>query len=615
MTANRTRWFPPERRSGAEWRSAPDLRATVPSACAGDARLASRVWAVVVAWAVVVGCATPAAPPPTGSNTEGRPKPATLVLRGGTVVTVNPARPRAEGVAVRGDRIVAVGTHEDVSRYIGPQTEVVELAGRMAMPGFIEGHGHFLLLGFSRMQLDLNRVKNWDEVVRKVAEAVKSAEPGEWIFGRGWHQSKWNDVPEPSVDGLPVHDALSRVSPNNPVFLGHASDHAAFANAAAMALGGVTEDTPDPPGGQIVRDDRGRPTGAFREEARALVFPGDGVRSEALERKKVRLAAEECLRKGITSFQDAGSSLQDIALFRNLAARDALGVRLWVMLARDIPNETLSEVLPRIKYRDTEHHRLTVGAIKRMIDGALGAHGALLLEPYADLPTSRGLQITPRVELARTAALAREHGFQLCTHAIGDRANRVMLDVYEAALGPRAKQTDHRWRIEHAQHIDPVDVPRFARLGVVASVQAVHCTSDGPWVPDRLGLERAERTSYLWKSLLDSGAVVINGTDAPVEDVDPLKSYYASVTRKMQSGRTFFPSEAMSRAQALRAYTLDAAYAAFEEDIKGSLTVGKLADITVLSKDITRVPADEILTTEVVSTIVGGKVRYSNSPR
>ena len=280
------------------------------------------------------------------------------------------------------------------------------------------------------------------------------------------------------------------------------------------------------------------------------------------------------------------------------------------MLARDIPNDTLAEVLPKVRYRDTERHRLTVAAIKRMIDGALGAHGALLLEPYADLPESRGVEITPRAELARTAALAREHGFQLCTHAIGDRANREMLDVYEEALGPGAKDKDHRWRIEHAQHIDPRDVPRFAQLGIVASMQGVHCTSDGPWVPERLGAERAARTSYLWKSLIDSGAVVSNGTDTPVEDVDPLKSFYASVTRKMKDGGAFFPAEAMTREQALRSYTLDAAYAAFEDDIKGSLTVGKLADITVLSKDITRVPAEEILTTEVVATIVGGRFGY-----
>lgn len=563
--------------------------------------------AMAFAFAFAVACTTPPAPAP--QEAKAVEPPATLVLRGGPVVTVDPDQPRAEAIAVRNDRIVVVGSRAEVDPLVGPETKVIELNGQMVMPGFVEGHGHFLSLGFSKIQLDLNGVTSWDEIVEMVGEAAKTAKPGTWIFGRGWHQSKWTKVPEPNVEGLPVHDALSAVSPNNPVFLGHASGHAGYANAKAMELGGVTEETADPPGGTIVRDKKGRPIGAFRETAQRLVAPSRSGDAE-LEQRKAKLAAEECLKKGITSFQDAGSSVEDVALFQDLAAKDRLGVRLWVMLAKDIPNDRLAEVLPKIKYRDTKNHRLQVTAIKRMIDGALGAHGALLLEPYADLPSSRGLEITPLAELAETAELARKHGFQLCTHAIGDRGNREMLNVYEKALGPNAKEIDHRWRIEHAQHIDPSDVPRFAQLGVIASMQGVHCTSDGPWVPDRLGEERAQRTSYLWKSLIDSGAVVSNGTDTPVEDVDPLRSYYASVTRRMADGKQFFPAELMTREQALRSYTLDAAYAAFQDDVTGSLKAGKLADITVLSKDITRVPAEEILQTKVVATIVGGKVLY-----
>ena len=580
-------------------------RATTVVTVGALSRLALPAVAILAA-----ACSTPTAPASKPASQKQEAPRASLVLRGGSVVTVDESKPRAEAVAVRNDRIMAVGSNEEISKLIGPQTEVIELNGQMAMPGFIEGHGHFLAVGFARIQLDLNNVAGWDDIVRMVGEAAKKAPAGRWIFGRGWHQAKWNAVPEPNVDGVPIHTALSQVSPNNPVFLGHASGHAAFVNAKAMAMAGIDKDTPDPAGGTIVRDARGRATGLLRESAQRLAAAQFSGRNEELQRRKAQLAAEECLAKGITSFQDAGTGVEDIAMLRKLATDDKLGVRLWVMLARDIPNAKLEEILPTIKFKDTKHHRLTVAAIKRMIDGALGSHGALLLEPYTDLPSSKGLRIDKPESLAKTAELAKKYGFQLCTHAIGDRANREMLDIYAQVLGPRAKAIDHRWRIEHAQHLNPIDVPRFAELGIIASMQGVHCTSDGPWVPDRLGEARAERTSYLWKTLIESGAVVTNGTDAPVEDVDPLPSYYASVTRMMKTGQQFFPKEIMTRDQALRSYTLDAAYSAFEEDVKGSLTVGKLADITVLSQDITTVPAEDILKTKVIATIVGGKVRY-----
>ncbi|MEM7674866.1 MAG: amidohydrolase [Myxococcota bacterium] len=555
----------------------------------------------------VGGCTSAATPGPLPSSA---PQSASLVLRGGTVVTVDETKPRAQAVAVVGERIAAVGSNDEITSWIGPTTTVIELDGRTAIPGFIEGHGHFLSLGFSRMQLDLTQVDSWEKIVAMVKEAASRAQPGAWIFGRGWHQAKWTSVPASSVEGVPTHDALSAASPQNPVFLGHASGHAAFVNAAAMDRAGIDKNTPNPIGGTIVRDAKGRPTGMLRETAQKIAAAAFAKRDDALERKKAKLAAEECLAKGVTSFQDAGSSVADIELFRELAQKDRLGVRLWVMLGRDIPNAQLKDILPKIKYRDTEHHRLTVAAIKRMIDGALGSHGALLLAPYTDMPSSTGLQIDSSESLAQTAALARQHGFQLCTHAIGDRGNRTMLDIYEKALGPDAAKSDHRWRIEHAQHLNPVDVPRFAALGIIASMQSVHCTSDGPWVPERLGTERAQQTSYLWKTLIDSGAVVTNGTDTPVEDVDPLRNYHAAVTRMMKTGEAFFPEQVMTRDQALRSYTLDAAYSAFEDDIKGSLTVGKLADITVLSQDITTVPAEQILRTKVMTTIVGGEVRY-----
>ena len=413
------------------------------------------------------------------------------------------------------------------------------------------------------------------------------------------------------MEGLPLHGALSRVSPENPVLLRHASGHATFANAKAMEMAAITRDTPNPPGGEIVKDARGNPIGAFRETAAGLLDPARRDATPPDPRRRAELAVDEVLSKGITSFQDAGSSLEAVDLFKSMVEERSLGVRLWVMLR--ISNERLAEELPNYRILGMGDNRLTVRAIKRGIDGALGSHGAWLLEPYADLPESEGLNTTPLEEIAETARLAIEHGFQLCVHAIGDRGNRETLDIFEEAFKANPDKTDLRWRVEHTQHLHPDDIPRFAQLGVIASMQAVHATSDGPWVPERLGDRRSEEGAYVWQKLLQSGAVVINGTDAPVEDVDPIASFYASVSRKLKDGSIFYPDQRMSRMEALRSYTLSAAYAAFEEDIKGSLLPGKLADITVLSKDIMTIPEDEIPSTQVLYTIVGGKVMYDRS--
>ncbi len=548
------------------------------------------------------------------ASTDGRSPKAELVLTGGRIVTLDPARPEAEALAAADGRILALGSAEEVAALVGPNTRVIELDGALAVPGFVEGHGHFLGLGDMRMQLDLSRTRSFDEVVALVADAVRAAKPGELVRGRGWHQSKWERAPEPAVQGLPVHDALSAVSPENPVVLVHASGHASLANARAMELAGVDRDTPDPPGGEIVRDAAGEPIGVFRETAKELLAPvlsgasGDGASRRALRRRAALLARDECLAKGVTSFQDAGSSFEDVALLRELAEEGELGLRLWVMLRE--PNERLEAGLAGYPLLGLGSGHLSVGGIKVSVDGALGSHGAWLLEPYADLPSSTGLETVPIASLERTAELALEHGMQLCVHAIGDRANREVLDVYERAFAGRGP-ADRRWRIEHAQHLHPDDVPRFAELGVIASMQAVHCTSDAAFVVERLGERRARAGAYVWRALLDSGAVVTNGTDTPVEDVDPIACFHAAVTRRTPSGELFFPDQRMTRMEALRVYTLDAAYAAFEEGEKGSLVPGKLADVTVLSHDILRVPENEIRGTRVLYTIVGGRVLYA----
>lgn len=530
---------------------------------------------------------------------------ADLVVLNGRLVTLgSPAE--AEALAAAGGRIVFVGSSDDAGAWIGPDTEVLDLEGSLAVPGFIEGHGHFWGVGEAQLQLALEEARTWGEIVDQVADAVAEAEPGSWILGRGWHQSKWSETPVPGVQGLPTHHGLSAVSPDNPVLLGHASGHMAFANARAMELAGIDAATADPEGGEIVRDADGQPTGALRETAENLVA---GLRSETLEpsyaRRVVRLAGEECLAKGITSFQDAGSSFGLIDLYREMADDGALPLRLWVMVSES--NETMAESLGSYRMIDRGDGFLTVRGIKRLIDGALGSHGAWLLDPYEDMPQSTGLNTTSLEVMEETARLARKHDFQLCVHAIGDRANRETLDLFERTLtGDRTR----RWRVEHAQHLHPDDVPRFAELGVIASMQAVHCTSDGPWVPDRLGERRSAEGAYVWRDLIESGAVVTNGTDAPVEDVDPIMSFHASVSRRMTNGEVFFGDQRMTREEALRSYTINAAYAAFEEESKGSLEVGKLADMTVLSRDIMTVPEDEIPGTRVVYTILGGRVAY-----
>jgi predicted amidohydrolase YtcJ len=553
---------------------------------------------------------------PTDS-VQSQVEPATLVLRNGRIATVDDAKPEAQALAARGDKLVAVGSNEDVAAYIGPSTRVIDLQGRRAIPGFIEAHGHFTGVGEARMVLNLTRVKNWDEVVAMVKDAAGKARPGEWIRGRGWHQDKWDHRPEPAVEGFPTHHSLSAVSPNNPVVLGHASGHASFANAKAMELAGVTGATKSPAGGDILKDAQGQPTGLFRETADELLDAAyerarKDRRPEAREaevRRQLQLADEEAVSKGITSFQDAGASFETIDVMKKVASEGKLGLRLWVMI-RD-SNERMAQRLAPYRLVGGYDNHLTIRAIKHVLDGALGSRGAWLLEPYSDMPSSTGLETTPVATVKTTAGLAMQHGYQLCVHAIGDRANRETLDLFEAAMKANPDKKDVRWRVEHAQHLSPADIPRFGRLGVIASMQAIHCTSDAVFVPARLGAKRTEEGAYVWQKLMKSGALIANGTDAPVEDVDPIPNFYASVTRRLADGSTFYPDQRMSRDEALRSYTRNAAFAAFEEGSKGTLAVGKLADVTVLSKDILTVPEEEIRNARVDFTIVGGKVLYS----
>jgi predicted amidohydrolase YtcJ len=542
-----------------------------------------------------------------------------LILTNAQIYTLDRDLEMAEAIAIHDGRILAVGSAEKVLKLAGDQTAVEDLNGAFVMPGFIEGHGHFSGLGSSLMNLNFLHAQSWDEIVEAVAEKAQTAEPGEWIVGRGWHQEKWLSAPDRNIQGYPYHNDLSALSPDNPVLLKHASGHGLFANAKAMELAGISKETPNPAGGKIVRDAQGQAIGIFEERAQGLIT---GAYNEYLSslsqedlaaqwKRGIELAQKACLERGITSFQDAGSSFEEINRYREMAENGELDIRLWAMVRR--PYEELKTQVDQLPIINAGEGFFTCRAIKADLDGALGAFGAWLLEPYEDRPDFVGQNTTPISEVEQIAALAADHQLQLCVHAIGDRANREVLNIYEATFEERNPAESWRWRIEHAQHLSTEDIPRFAELGVIAAMQAIHCTSDAPFVEKRLGIERARTGAYPWRSLLDAGAVVTNGTDAPVEEVDALPSFYASVTRKrLDNPKSFYPEQSMTREEAMYSYTLANAYAAFEEKEKGSLEVGKYADLVVLSHNLLTCEEEEILNTKVLRTYVNGDLKFKN---
>jgi predicted amidohydrolase YtcJ len=544
--------------------------------------------------------------------------PADMVVLGGKIYTASDKSAIVEAVAVTGNKIVFAGAEKEARALIGSNTTVVDLEGKVMTPGFIEGHGHLMGVGYNELNLDFMNVKSFDEMIEMVRAAASQAPPGQWIIGRGWHQDKWEIKPDKMVKGFPLHQKLSEASPNNPVFLRHASGHAGFANAKAMEIAGVNLlsieklSSDESEGGEIIRDALGNPTGLFNERAMNLIDRHIPQDTEETDRQALDLALKACLRNGITSFHDAGATRKDIALFHEFKKDGKLSVRLYVMVSgRD--RELVYEWLSRGPEIDTASW-LTIRSIKLNCDGALGSRGAWLLEPYSDRKDFSGMATISMDTVLKISREALKHGFQVCSHAIGDRANKEILDRYEIAIRENPSQSvDHRFRIEHAQHLSPSDIPRFATLGVIPAMQAIHMSSDRPWAIERLGEKRIVEGAYMWQSLVKSGARIVNGTDAPVEPLNPIPSFYASVTRKTLKGDPaggYEPDQKLTRDQALRSYTIDAAYGAFEENIKGSIETGKLADFTIFSKDIMTVSEQEILTTEVFMVIVGGKVAY-----
>ncbi len=551
------------------------------------------------------------------SDTPAREDLADLLLINADVATIDPAIPVADAVAIRGDRILAVGTSAELAVHRGEQTEVIDLEGMFVMPGFIEGHGHYMSFGESLMTLDFRNSSSFAEIVAMVADAAAETPEGEWIIGRGWHQDKWETKESVLVEGLPVHDSLSAATPNHPVMLIHTSGHAVFVNQRAMALVEVDGSTTPPPGGEIVLDDSGGATGMMREAAQDIfrdafarhqgLRPADII--EAEQRRMARLAGEESLRHGITSFQDLGTRFAEVDLLKAMADEGKLPVRLYMAF-----EEQAADMEGRLDdYRMIGHGNnfLTVRAIgEKVLDGALGTHGGWLLEPYNDMPRSYGLNVVSIEEIEASARLAMEYDYQLAIQGIGDRAYRELLNIYEAEFEKHPEKTDLRWRIEHAQVIHPDDVARTVELGVIPAVQGIFACSDGPWVEERLGEERTKERGYIFNTLAEAGLVPTNGTDPPVDEISPIASFHCSVTRELPDGSLFQPQEAYSRERALYSYTMGNAIAAFEEDIKGSITPGKLADIVVLSQNLATVSDDDLLDTEIVMTILGGEIRY-----
>ncbi|MEX2182367.1 MAG: amidohydrolase [Gemmatimonadaceae bacterium] len=531
---------------------------------------------------------------------EAQQPAADLVVVNGRIYTADGARPIVDAMAIRGGRIVFVGDVAGARALVGPRTETLDLAGRTVIPGMTDAHAHVAGIGQALRTVNLVGTTSYDAVIARVVERARTTPRGEWITGRGWDQNDWG------ATAFPTHEALTRAVPDHPVYLTRVDGHAALANARAMQGAGLTRATADPSGGSIERDVSGEPTGVLIDNAMRLVGRSVPAPTRAQVKESIRAAIAEMHRWGLTGVHDAGSSALVLELYEELGRENALNIRLYAMISDHAP--TIDAWFRRGPQSGLHDGMLWVRSVKLYQDGALGSRGAALLEPYSDDARTSGLLVSQPAHIEEIARRALAAGFQVNTHAIGDRGNRLVLDSYEAAL--RARPTaDHRFRVEHAQIIHYDDIPRFAALGVIPSMQASHQTSDMYWAGARLGETRL-RGAYAWRSLLASNVIIPNGSDAPVESVNPLISFSASVSRQDRHGWPaggWFPEQRMTRDEALRSMTLWPAYAAFQEQELGSLTIGKRADFVVLDQDILRVPAEVLLDTQVLSTWVGGR--------
>lgn len=546
------------------------------------------------------------------------------VYTNGNIYTMDPSNPHIEAFAVKDGRIVFVGSSWDVEDFVPTDQTIIDLDGKTVLPGLIDAHGHLLNLGsFGVGKLDLSSATSYDDLIAMIRERVETAKPNEWIVGGRWDHESW-----PGKQ-LPTHDALSAISPNNPVWLSRVDGHAGLANAAALKRAGIDATTKPPAGGDILRDENNRPTGMLIDRAMNLVT--NKIPSGQFDTATVLKKAQEmCFAVGLTGVHDAGVSYADLLQYRMLVLAGDLKLRVHAMIHGDEAIKFFAQYPPK------SDNTLNIRACKIYMDGALGSRGAWMLEPYADRKTDdagnpyTGLALTPRAEIEKIVADAVQRGYQVCTHAIGDRANREVLDIYKAALksantqAPRAStgkndqspnantKIDHRFRIEHAQILAPTDIPRFGELGVIASMQPTHCTTDMRWVPDRIGPDRAQG-AYAWQSILKSNGRLALGSDFPVESPNPFYGIHAAVTRQDTNGNPangWLPSEKLSREAAIAGFTRDAAYASFDEDTRGTLSPGKFADFVIIDRDIMTCPPADIRTTKVLATYINNQRVY-----
>ena len=531
---------------------------------------------------------------------------ADLVVTNARIYTVDDARPMVAAMAIRNGSIVFTGSAREALALRGANTRVVDMGGRTIIPGMVDAHAHLLGLGQSLRNVDLVGTKSLDEVIARVVERAKGQPAGAWILGRGWDQNDWSDT------RFPTHDALSRALPNNPVWLTRVDGHAGYGNAAAMRAAGVTTASVDPSGGKIERTATREPTGVFIDNAKSLVERSIPAPTRDDDRRAIAAAITESHKWGLVGLHDAGASRSTVDLLEEMAKAGRIPFRLYIMVGDD--SAAITHYLARGPQSGLYDNRLWIRSFKLYADGALGSRGAALLEPYNDDPNNRGLLLSAPAHIQDVATRALRAGFQVNTHAIGDRGNRVVLDAYDAALSGNPT-ADHRFRVEHAQILSHDDIPRFAAMGVIPSMQAVHQTSDMYWAGSRLGLGRV-LGAYAWRSLLNTGIVVPNGSDFPVEAVNPLLSFHSAVSRQDAENWPvggWMPEQRMTRDEALKSMTIWPAYAAFQDAIMGSLAPGKLADFVVLDRDIMTVPERDILGATVIGTWIGGKPVYERA--
>jgi predicted amidohydrolase YtcJ len=534
---------------------------------------------------------------------------ANLIFINGNIYTANEKQPQAQAIAVKADRIVFVGSNSEVKKFQDAQTRVVDLHGATVVPGMTDAHYHFLGVGQREMNLNLEGITNLQEFLAKVKERVDKTKPGEWVTGRGWIETFW----QPPV--FPTRWDLDKISPNNPVILGRADGHGAVANSMALKIGGVTKETKDPFGGQILRDkETGEPTGMLLDNAQSFVRRHVPQSAEGNEEQAAILADKRSIGLGWTQIQDPGGSYADYGLYSKLYSEGKLKIRIYKAVYG--PGPDAQRLLREGPVIEAYGNRLNLRAIKVVSDGALGSRGAALLAPYSDSPDSKGFLRVKDEDLSPMLKLALQKGIQVETHAIGDYANRFILDEYEKALNavPKSERkiAEPRWRIEHSQIVNPVDIPRFAKLGIIPSMQPSHAIGDLHFAPSRLGMDRLNG-AYAWNSFIKSGVIVPGGSDAPVERGEPMIEFYAAVARKDirgYSGEGWHPEEKVTREQALKMFTIWPAYVAFEENLRGTIEAGKLADLTVLSADIMKIPEMDILKTHCVMTVIGGEIVY-----